>query len=83
MLLFKVNYETTIYENTDIKKDLVTCYFNDINEVMNKFGLSKEEIVELYYKINPQSTVNSVVKSIEKYTEEDENDKPKICVHFA
>lgn len=83
MSIFKVNYETTIYENTDIKKDLVTCYFNDINEVMNKFGLSKEEIVELYYKINPQCTANSVVKSIEKYTEEDENEKPKICVHFA
>ena len=86
MDLFKVSYVTTNYKDNKIIEEPVVCYFNDINKIKETFGLSKEEIIHLYYGIGLNNVVkNSVVKSIEKYVEAKENakDKPKFCVHFS
>jgi len=86
MDIFKVLYETTIYKDNLIIKEPVVCYFNDINKIKETFGLSKEEIIHMYYGIGFTNVVkNSVVKSIEKYVEQEQNtkDKPKFCVHFS
>jgi hypothetical protein len=86
MDIFKVIYETTMYKDNLIIKEPVVCYFNDINKIKETFGLSKEEIIHLYYGIGFTNVVkNSVVKSIEKFIEQEQNakDKPKFCVHFT
>jgi len=88
MDIFKVLYETTIYKDNLIIKEPVVCYFNDINKIKETFGLSKEEIIHMYYGIGFTNVVkNSVVKSIEKYVEQGQKantkDKPKFCVHFS
>jgi len=87
MDIFKVCYITTVYKEGIVTEEPVTCFFNDINKIRTDFGLTKEEIIKLYYNIgiNQDFIKNSksVVKSIEKYTEQDKtNEKPKFCVHF-
>jgi len=82
--IFKVSYESTVYENNRITYEPRICVFKDINKIKDTFGLSKEEIVDLYYGISQRTRVSdTVVKSIEKYTEPVEKEKRKFCVHFS
>lgn len=83
--IFKVCYMSTVYTEGKISQVPVTCFFNDINKIKDDFGLSKEEIIQIYYNIGSYNKVkNSVVKSIEKYVEHEEiKEKPKFCVHFS
>tara|TARA_Y100000592_G_scaffold100164_1_gene178952 strand:+ start:7935 stop:8189 length:255 start_codon:yes stop_codon:yes gene_type:complete len=84
MDIFKVTYETDNYKNGVESKKLVTCFFSDINKIKESFGLTKEEIIHLYYGIGSSKYIaNTVVKNIEKYTPEDNKEKPKFCVHFS
>jgi len=84
MDIFKVSYISTNYENGNITQQPRICVFKDINKIKDTFGLSKEEIVEMYYGISPRTRVSgTVVKSIEKYCEAEKKDKPKFCVHFS
>ena len=84
MDIFKVTYETENYKNGVESKKLVTCFFDDINKIKDNFGLTREEIIHLYYGIGASKYVpNTVVKNIEKYTQDDNKEKTKFCVHFS
>ena len=82
-MIFKVIYTSEVYSGSKMQYTDITCFYEDINQIKIDFGLSKKEIVDCYYNIAVQGIKNSVVKSIQKYTEDDQQEKRTISVHFA